>query len=80
MLRVGFNKKSSKITYKQHTMTISTLVPTYAYQQHIIWSSFNKCMEIDVQIKYEKLNDDDLHCRSPSLNVMSYHSPNLVRK
>ena len=40
-----------------------TVVPTYAYQQHIIWNSFNKCMEIDVQIKYEKLNDDDLHCR-----------------
>ena len=56
-------------------MTISTLVPIYAYQQHIIWNSFDKCMEIDVQIKYEKLNDDDLHCRSPSLSVMSYHSP-----
>jgi hypothetical protein len=38
-----------------------TLVPTYAYQQHTIWNSFNNCMEIDVQIKYEKLNDDDLH-------------------
>jgi hypothetical protein len=30
--------------------------------------------------KYEKLNDDDLHCRSPSLSVMSYHSPNLIIK
>jgi hypothetical protein len=37
-------------------------------------------MEIDVQIKYEKLDDDDLHCQSPSLSVMSYRSPNLVRK
>ena len=42
-------------------MTISTLVPTYACQQHIIWNSFNKFMEINVHIKYEKLNDDDLH-------------------
>ena len=42
-------------------MTISTLVPTYACQQHIIWNTFNKCMEINVHIKYEKLNDDDLH-------------------
>ena len=57
-----------------------TLVSTYTYQQHIIWNSFNKCMEFDVQIKYEKLNDDDLRCQSPSLSVMSYHSPNLVRK
>ena len=40
-----------------------TVVPTYLYQQHIIWNSFNICMEIDVQIKYEKLIDDDLHCR-----------------
>ena len=23
-------------------------------------------IDIDVQIKYEKLNEDDLHCRSPS--------------
>ena len=43
-----------------------TLVLTYANQQHIIWNVFNTCMEIDAQIKYEKLNDDDLHCRSPS--------------
>ena len=43
-----------------------TILPTYAYQQHTIWSAFNKCMEIDVQIKCEKLNEDDLHCRSPS--------------
>jgi len=79
MLHVGLNQKIlSKITYKQHTMMISTLVPTYAYQQYIIWNSFNKCMEIDVQVKYEKLNDDDLYCRSPSLSVMSYHSLNLV--
>ena len=61
-------------------MTISTLVPTYAYQQHIMWNSFNKCMEIDVQIKYEKLNDDDLHFRSPPMSVISFHSPILVRK
>jgi hypothetical protein len=27
-----------------------------------------------------KLNDGDLHCRSPSLSVMSYHSPNLFKK
>ena len=59
---------------------ISTKLPTYAYQQYIIWNSFNKCMEIDVQVKYEKLNDDDLYCRSPSLSVMSYHSLNLVWK
>jgi hypothetical protein len=43
-----------------------TILPTYAYQQDINWNSFNKCVEIDVQIKYEKLNEDDLHCRSPS--------------
>ena len=43
-----------------------TLVPTYPYQQRVIWNLFNKCMEIDVQLKYKKLNDDDLHCRSPS--------------
>ena len=43
-----------------------TVVPTYTYQQHIIWNLFNKRMKIDVQIKYEKSNDDDLHCRSPS--------------
>jgi hypothetical protein len=35
---------------------------------------------VTLGMKYEKLNDDDLHCRSPSLSVMSYHSPNLVRK
>ena len=56
------------------------VVPTYANQPHIIWNSFNKCMEIFVQIKYEKLNGGDLHCRWPSSSVMSYHSPNLVRK
>ena len=38
-----------------------TSILTYGYQQHIIWNSFNKCTEIHVQIKYEKLNDDDLH-------------------
>ena len=43
-----------------------TILPTYAYQQHIIWSALNKCMEIDVKIKYKKLNEDDLHCRSSS--------------
>ena len=42
-----------------------TLVPTYTYQQHINWIFFNECMKIDVQIKYEKLKDDDLHCQSP---------------
>ena len=35
---------------------------------------------VDVQIKYEKLNDDGLHCRSPSLSVMSYQSNHLVRE
>ena len=39
-------------------------VPTYGHQQHIIWNSFNECMEI--QIKYESLNDDDLPYLSPS--------------
>ena len=34
-----------------------TILPTYTYQQHINWNSFNKCKEIDVQIKYEKLNE-----------------------
>jgi hypothetical protein len=34
---------------------ISTKLPTYAYQQNIIWNSFNECMEIDVQNKYENL-------------------------
>ena len=43
-----------------------TILPTNTYEEHIIWNSFNKCMEIDVQIKYEKLNEDDLHCPSPS--------------
>ena len=43
-----------------------TLVSTYAYQQHIIWNLFNKCMNIDVQTKYENVNDDDLHCQSTS--------------
>ena len=42
------------------------MIPTYAYQQHISWSAFNKCMKIDVHIKYEKLNEDDLHGQSPS--------------
>ena len=42
------------------------VLPTYAYPQHKNWNSFNKCIEIDVQIKYEKLNEDDLHCQSPS--------------
>ena len=41
-------------------------VPTYGHQQHIIWNSFNECMEIHVQIKYESLNDDDLPYLSPS--------------
>jgi len=39
-----------------------TILPTYAYQQQINWNSFNKCIEIDVQIIYEKLNEDDLYC------------------
>ena len=43
-----------------------TILPTYTYQQHTIWSAFNKCMEIDVKIKYENLNKDDLHWQSPS--------------
>jgi hypothetical protein len=42
------------------------VLPTYAYQQHKNRNSFNKCIEIDVQIKYEKLNEDDLRWRSPS--------------
>ena len=42
------------------------LVPTYGHQQHIIWTSFSKCMEIHVQIKYDRLNDDDLPYQSPS--------------
>jgi hypothetical protein len=42
------------------------VLPTYAYQQHKYWNSFNKCIEIDVQIKYEKFDEDNLHRRSPS--------------
>ena len=38
-----------------------TSVPTYGHEQHIIWNTFNVCTEINVQIKYEKLNDVDLH-------------------
>ena len=74
----SFLLRSTHRAYKQHTITISIIIPTY--QQHKVWNSFNKCMEIDVQITYEKLNDDDLHWRSPSLSAMSYHSPNLVGK
>ena len=35
-------------------------VPTYGHQQHIIWNTFNKCLKIHVEIKDEKLNDDNL--------------------
>ena len=35
---------------------------------------------VTLQIKYEKLNDDDLHCWSYSLSVMSFQSPKLARK
>ena len=31
-----------------------TLVPTYTYQQHIMWNIFNKCIKSNVQIKYKK--------------------------
>ena len=36
------------------------ILPTYAYQHHKNWNSFNKGIEID-QIEYEKFNEDDLH-------------------
>ena len=57
-----------------------TFVPTYGHQVHIIENSFNKCTGILVQVKYQKLNDDDLHYRSPSQSVTYYYSPNLIRK
>ena len=57
-----------------------TSVPTYEHQEHIILNSLNKCKGILVQVKYQKLNDDDPHYRSPSLSMTSYYSLNLVRK
>ena len=43
-----------------------TYVLTHGHQCHIIWNSFNKFMEIIVQVKYQKLNNDDIHHQSPS--------------
>jgi hypothetical protein len=40
------------------------VLPTYAYQQHINWNSFNKCIEIDVQI----------HCLVDSVASVLFHS------
>jgi hypothetical protein len=41
-----------------------TSILTHGHQCHIIWKSFNKFLEILVQ--YQKLNNDDIHHRSPS--------------
>ena len=35
-------------------MSMDDRVPTHGHQQHLIWNSFNKYMEIHVQIKYER--------------------------
>ena len=56
------NDDSTKIRiYINIYIFIQMILPTYAYQQHKNWNSFNKGIEIDVQIKYEKFNEDDLH-------------------
>ena len=61
MYNDNFNFKNN--IYKYLHISIDDSSTNQSYQEHIIWNSFNKCMEIDEQIKYEKLNDDDLHCR-----------------
>ena len=52
--------------YKYLYISIDDIRTTYGHQEHIIWNSFNKCTKIIVQVKYQKVNDDDLYYQSPS--------------